>query len=148
MIIMVVVGLNLLKISVEREELLKGKININNHMGVKGVEKKDFAFGKHKEPGLRFVFMYQTVYTEDKKVVGKVDIEGEALFMEQPEVVTKIYDDWKKEKKLPTVVMGQVLNAAMGKCNIKAIVLTDEVGLPSPVPMPKVSPKPKAGKKK
>lgn len=145
---MAVVGLNLLKINAEREESLKGKISINNHMGVRTVEKKDFAFGKHKEPGLKFIFVYETIYHEGEKIVGKVMMEGEAFFMQQPDVVTKIYDDWKNEKKLPTVVMGEILNAAMAKCNVKAITLTDDIGLPSPIPMPKVAPKPKAGKKK
>ena len=45
---------------------------------------------------------------------------------------------WKKSKKIPMGVMEQIVNAALHKGNIQAIKISEDVNLPSPLPLPKV----------
>ena len=59
----------------------------------------------------------------------------------------EVQNSWKKNKKIPLEVMEQVVNAALHKGNIQAIKVSEDVNLPSPLPLPKVRPSEAVGKK-
>ena len=66
-------------------------------------------------------------------------MRGEILYMEPPEKIKEIVKSWKKDKKLPQPVMTSILNNILVKCNIEALILSQTVNLPPPIPLPKVS---------
>ena len=70
--------------------------------------------------------------------MGSIMFEGEILYHEDPKKVKEIIADWKKDKKLPKELMALMLNTILSKCNIQALILSQEVNLPSPIPLPKV----------
>ena len=70
--------------------------------------------------------------------VGHIDLEGNVLFIDSAEKVEDIKNSWDSKKRLPNAIMEIVLNAALNKCNIEALKLSQDVSLPSPIPMPKV----------
>ena len=110
-----------------------GQIKINNNVSVKNVEEMSFAVEGKK--GLKFTFSFNCNYEPN---LGKIDVEGQVLFVEDEAKIKEIKDTWDKDKKIPMDIMEQVVNAALHKGNIQAIKISEEVSLPSPLPLPKV----------
>lgn len=131
-----IVGFGFTKLSAERKEAVKGKIDINNNVTIKDVKEDNFAFGKDKQQNvLRFVFEFTSRYEPD---VGNILFEGELLYLEEPKKAKELLNDWKKDKKLPQEVMAGMLNTILTKCNVQALILSQEINLPPPIPLPKV----------
>jgi hypothetical protein len=135
---MVVVGFNFLKMGIEKKSSPSGKIEIKNNVAVKDIEEKDFSLGTSKQKGLRFVFEFISNYEPN---VAVITLSGEVLVLEDEKKVSEITKGWKKDKKIDNEVMTQVLNTALAKCNVKALILADDLNLPPPVPLPKITPK-------
>ena len=70
--------------------------------------------------------------------MAHIILEGDVLFLEKPEKIKEILDDWKKNKKLPNEVAAPILNTALSRCNIESLILSKEVNLPPPIPLPRV----------
>lgn len=132
---MAVIGFNLNKINVEKDPDFKGKVSIKNNVTIKEVEKADLFLGKTKQEALRFIFQYTSDY-EPK--FGKILLEGNVMFVEEKEKVSKILKEWKNGKKIEADIMTVLLNNILSKCNIEALMLSRDAGLPPPVPMPRV----------
>ena len=131
-----IVGFGFTKLSAEKGETAKGKIDINNNVSIKDLQEDNFALGKDKQQNvLRFIFEFTSNY-EPK--IGKILFEGELLYMEEPKKAKEILSGWKKDKKLPKELMGGLLNTILTKCNVQALILSQQVNLPPPIPLPKV----------
>ena len=131
-----IVGFGFTKLSAEKGEIAKGKIDINNNVSIKDLQEDNFALGKDKQQNvLRFIFEFTSNY-EPK--IGKILFEGELLYMEESKKAKEILSGWKKDKKLPKELMGGLLNTILTKCNVQALILSQQVNLPPPIPMPKV----------
>jgi hypothetical protein len=131
---MTIVKINLHKVHAERDLDAKGgQIKINNNVSVKNVEEMSFAVEGKK--GLKFTFAFNCNYEPN---LGKIEVEGQVLFVEDEAKVKEIKDTWDKDKKIPMDIMEQIVNAALHKGNIQAIKISEEVSLPSPLPLPKV----------
>lgn len=131
-----IVGFGFTKLSAEKGEAAKGKIDINNNVSIKDVQEDDFSLGKDKKQNvLRFIFEFTSKYEPN---VGNILFEGELLYMEEPKKAKEILADWKKDKKLSKDLMAGLLNTILTKCNIQALILSQQVNLPPPIPLPKV----------
>ena len=131
-----IVGFGFTKLSAEKGELAKGKIDINNNVSIKDIKEDDFSFGKDKKQNvLRFIFEFTSKYEPN---VGNILFEGELLYMEEPKMAKEILADWKKDKRLSKDLMAGLLNTILTKCNVQALILSQQVNLPSPIPLPKV----------
>ncbi len=131
-----IVGFGFTKLSAEKGEPANGKIDINNNVSIKDVKEDDFSLGKDKKQNvLRFIFEFTSKYEPN---VGSILFEGELLYMEDPKKTKEILSDWKKDKKLPKELMGGLLNTILTKCNVQALILSQQVNLPPPIPLPKV----------
>ncbi|HIH43487.1 TPA: hypothetical protein HA246_07660 [Candidatus Woesearchaeota archaeon] len=133
---MPIVGCNYRKITLERKDNVTGNINIKNNIAIKDVEEKEFALGKAKQQGLKFNFEFTTEYEPN---IGTINILGEVLFLDEPKKVKELAASWKKNKKLEPEIMQQVLNTALNKCNVKALILSEDINLPPPIPLPRVN---------
>jgi len=141
---MTIVKINLYKVVAERNLQSKGgQIQINNNVSLKDVEELSFA-GDGKK-GLKFNFGFNCNYDPD---LGKIDVEGQVLYLEDEKKIEAIKKMWDKEKRVPIEVMEEIINAALHKGNIQAIKISEEVSLPSPLPLPKVKPQGAEQKKK
>ena len=133
---MAIAGVHLTSIDVKKKTVgAKGKININNNIMIKDIQERDFSLGNTKQKGLKFIFGFNCKYTPD---IGQINLGGDVLFIDAGEKVQEIKKAWENKKKLPAEIMEQVLNAALNKCNIEALKLSQDVNLPSPIPLPKV----------
>ena len=131
-----IVGFGFTKLSAEKKENAKGKIDINNNVSIKDVLEENFALGKDRQQNiLKFLFEFTSKYEPN---VGNILFEGELLYMEEPKKAKEILADWKKNKKLPKDLMAGLLNTILTKCNIQALILSQQVNLPPPIPLPKV----------
>ena len=132
---MTIVGFNFTKIDAEKKDFVKGKININNNVSITKVDEKSLSLGNDKQKVLSFTFEFISKYNPD---IGNISLIGDVLFMDESKKVKEILDGWKKNKKLPKEIMTNILNTILNKCNIQALILSEQVNLPPPIPFPKV----------
>ncbi|MBI4440400.1 hypothetical protein HY638_05495 [Candidatus Woesearchaeota archaeon] len=135
---MAVVGFGFNRIEVKKSDIAKtGKINISNNVSLTNIEQQDVTLGKEKQITLKFSFEFTSKYEPD---VGSILIAGTSLFLSDSKRSKEIIDSWKKDKKVPKDVMTEILNTVLMKCNIQALILSQDVNLPPPIPLPKVRP--------
>jgi len=132
---MVIVGFNYSKINVEKKIPTQGEIKINNNVAIKNVEEKKLPLGKMSQDGLRFTFEFVTTYDPGLGVIG---LYGDVIYLDDPKTMKDIAASWKKDKKIPKEVMVDVLNGIVQKCHIQALILSQDIGLPPPLQLPRV----------
>ena len=130
-----IVGVNFTKIIAERKTPLIGKVSINNNVRITEVSEQSLALGKIKQAGLKFDFEFSSSYNPG---VGEIRFEGEIIDLEEESKAKEIIDKWKKDKKLDKDLMTLLINTVLNKCNIKALVMSQDINLPPPIPLPKV----------
>ncbi|MBS1267023.1 MAG: hypothetical protein MAG795_00994 [Candidatus Woesearchaeota archaeon] len=135
---MTVVGMSFTKINIEKKKPAKGKLNIKNNIAIRDVKQTDLSLGNVKEQGLKFIFEYTSNYSPD---VAEINIVGEVLFLTDEKTAKETEKNWKDEKKIAKKLVRPVLNSALTKSNIQAIMLSKEINLPPPIPLPKVESK-------
>jgi len=132
---MTIVGFSFNRIEVEKKDSAAGKINISNNVSIKDIIPADLSLGSEKQKAVRFMFEFISKYEPS---IGKIALNGEVLYMEEAALIKKLLDEWKKDKKIDKNVMSSVLNNVLAKCNVQALILSQDVNLPSPIPLPKV----------
>ncbi|MEK6968902.1 MAG: hypothetical protein AABW48_00570 [Nanoarchaeota archaeon] len=131
---MPIVKINIHKLHAERSLKAKvGQVNINNNVSLSNVEQLDFSVEGKK--GLKFTFEFSCNYEPD---LGKIEVEGQVLYVGDEAEIDDVKNSWDKNKRIPYEVMEKIVNAALHKGNIQAIKVSEEVNLPSPLPLPKV----------
>tara|TARA_Y100000310_G_scaffold157498_1_gene156855 strand:- start:662 stop:1096 length:435 start_codon:yes stop_codon:yes gene_type:complete len=135
---MAIVGFSFTKMTVERKNFVKGKVNIANNISIKNVTETKLDLGKNKDTAVKMEFNFTSKYTPD---IGEVNLFGELVNIEDEKKTKEILAEWKKSKKLPTDIMTPILNHILTKCNIQSLILSKEINLPPPIPMPRINPK-------
>ena len=131
---MAIIGSSFTKINAEKKAPAKGKINISNNASIKSVEEYPLP-GKTTQKGLKFTFGFVSKYEPN---IGEINIQGNVILLLEAKKGVEVIANWKKDKKLPKEVMTPVLNTALTKCNIQALILSRDIGLPPPIPLPKI----------
>ncbi|MFA6889113.1 MAG: hypothetical protein WC254_06475 [Candidatus Woesearchaeota archaeon] len=133
---MAVVGFTFTKMVAERKSDVREKVNISNNITVTNVEMSDLPFGQQKQEALKINFLFVSSF---EPVIGSIELHGNLLYTGEAKELKEIAKNWGKDKKLPSEVMKYVLSAMMNKCNIQALILSRDVALPPPVPLPRIS---------
>jgi len=141
---MTIVGFNFTKINVEKKAGAGGKVNINNNVSIKDVKEYSLMLGKSEQKGLRFVFEFKSEYEPN---MGSIVLNGDVMYLGPNEEVDKVMKEWKKNKKIDPDFSAPILNTVLTRSNIKALILSQDVNLPSPIPLPRISKAPKESKK-
>lgn len=131
---MQIIGFNLTKILVEREEKIEGKLEVKQNIDISDVSKEKIPFSEGD--AIRIKFNFTVTYDPD---FAKLNLEGYLILMVDKDEIKKFLKSWKN-KKLPDESKVSLFNFIMGKCNIKALNLEDELNLPLHVPMPRINP--------
>ncbi len=140
---MTIVGFSFTKMSAERRDNVMGKININNNVAIKSVEKVKLPLGASTQNALKFIFEFTAKYEPN---AGDISLLGELIYLEAEKKIAEISKKWDKEKKLDQSLMTLLLNNILGKANIEAILLSREINLPPCIPMPRVNAEQEIGK--
>jgi len=139
---MAMVGFSFTKISAERKPASNSAVNIESNAGVTDVV--ELPVIEPKKALLKFEFVFTVKYEPG---VGKIELGGELVELYDKEYGLKVIDHWTKNKKLPPEIMPDIFNNLLARCNIQAVVLSRDMGLPSPIQMPRVDAKAKDGSK-
>ena len=132
---MKIIGFNLFKISIERKEKPSGKLEIKQNINVDNIIKEKINITK--DEALRIDFTFTIKYDPS---FADVEFKGHIITLPDKDETKKILKEWKN-KKLPEGIKTGIFNFIMSKCNIKALFLEDEMGLPTHVPMPRIASK-------
>ncbi|MFT4310932.1 MAG: hypothetical protein ACMXYC_04860 [Candidatus Woesearchaeota archaeon] len=133
---MTIIGFNFLKIDAQRlQGAGQAKINVSNNVSIKEVHSAEINLTGSASAGLRYVFTYTAVYEPS---VGKITLEGEVLTMDDKKVCDDILSGWKEKKALPQQQSQSILNTILSKSTVQALILSRELNLPAPIPIPKV----------
>jgi hypothetical protein len=130
---MPVVGLSIKSIDAKKLADVTSGVKVNSNTNLKSVREKDLPGFDKKAILVDFEFSTQYLDTKDKKVAEFI-IGGDVLVIDKK--YKEIMDSWKKNKKLPDDIGLQVVNVIFNKCSKKSIMLSDDLQLPSPVPLP------------
>lgn len=130
-----VLGFNYSKVLAERTNPVKGKVDINNSVHITDVEESKLAVVKGQK-AINVTFKYASQYSPK---VAKIEIEGGLVYTAEEKDIKSYLKEWKDNKTMPRPVMTEMINYVLGKCNIEAIILSRDLNIPSPIPLPKVS---------
>jgi len=139
---MPIVGFNFEKITAEKKQLIKDKVNVKTDLHIVEVTEEAMPIAKSKEKILKFSFEFSINY-EPK--IGDIILKGHILYLDDQPKITSIVKEWKKTKKIETKLMEQLLNTILIRSNIKAFSLAQEVNLPPHIRLPIIKPTDKVG---
>jgi len=115
------------KINAERPRMLKTR-KASITLNLKDPEESKTEIEDRKI--ILFPFEFNLNYEAEAKII----LQGYLTFVEEKKRAEEILKNWKKEKEL----MKQVYNYTLAKCNLKALLIEDQLGLPLHIPMPRV----------
>ena len=131
---MAIVGFNFTKIKAKKEQPPKGQIKINNSIKVTDYTETDFELDKTKK-SVNIEVDYNTSFDPE---IGKINLVGNVIMLVTKEKAEELAKSWEEKKAFPQDIMQGVLNISLNKCNIQALILSQQMGLPAPVQLPKV----------
>ena len=137
---MVVIGFNFTEIHAERKGSPQGKIGITNNITLQEVKKVDLPLGSNKQDGIVINFIFNADYTPN---IGKIELKGEIVILEDKKTVADVLDEWKKSKKLSEKLVDPVFNNILNRATIEGLIISRDIGLPPLLRIPKIGPKKK-----
>ncbi|MBI2140268.1 hypothetical protein HYU14_05040 [Candidatus Woesearchaeota archaeon] len=133
---MTIIGFNFNKITAVRNDGVSGKVNIKNNVLIKDIKDQPLDLGSDSQKALKFVFEFTSSFEEG---LGNIALVGDVVYLGDVKETKSILDEWKKSKKVKKEVMASLLNTVLTKCNIEALILSQKVNLPPPIPLPRVT---------
>ena len=128
-----IIGFNLTKILAERQEEDGQGIRVDQNIDIKDIKEEKIPITNNKT--LKIKFTLTVTYSKD---FGKIEFEGSIMTLPDEGEFKSIMDSWK-DKKIPENMKFGIFNFIMNKCNVKALHLEDEMGMPLHIPMPRLS---------
>jgi len=137
-----IIGFTLKKVLIERKNPPKGKTEIKSNINIDNIEKEEVDISER--PSLKFDFTFSVNYEPE---VASVEIKGSVIALDEKGESKEILKEWKKKRFESNLKTG-LFNFILDKCNLKAIQLEEELGLPFHIPFPKLTPAPVQEKEK
>ncbi len=129
-----ILGISLDSINAERKNFTEGEFKVSYSSEIVDVKEAEIPAFDEKVTELKFSFDVR--YQQKEAEVGSLKFTGSILWKENSK---KLLEKWKKDKKLPEDVGLIILNNLYRKCLIIGANLSDQLGLPSPIPLPRVA---------
>jgi hypothetical protein len=135
-----IIGYNFDKIEANKVKEISGKLDITSSVKIISVEEKEIEIlNKKRVLEVEFEFL-----VEYKKDFGSIRMFGKLLY--DGKNIKDGLKMWKKDQRLPEDIDIEIKNFLFKKCLTLAIILADELRLPSPLPFPIVVPTKKEDK--
>ncbi len=132
---MQVIGFNFTKISGERKKAPEGKLEIKSNIDLKSTTEEKIELVKDKDV-LKFSFEFTINYNPG---IAAIVFEGFILAILEKAKFKEVLKSWKN-KKVPDDIRLPLFNMILTKCNLRALQIEEELGLPTHVPMPRIAP--------
>ncbi len=134
---MPIIGLNFNKIEAKKEGgAAQQEVKVNSTPMISSV--KEVTVPNLTKKALSIGFEFLTRYDPG---FASVTIQGNLMYLTDKN--KPIVDEFEKNKKLPEKASLEILNYLFRHCLLKASILADDLQLPPPMPMPKITPKKK-----
>jgi hypothetical protein len=131
---MKVVGGNFKRILVKKNKDVVSPIKINTNIEIKDIRQTELDFFKGKDL-FTFDYLFKIVYEPD---FAEIEFEGGILILIEDQTILKdILKEWKN-KQVPEDIKFVLMNIIFNKCNLKALQLEEDVGLPPHLPSPQI----------
>lgn len=130
---MTIVGFNFSSMNATREKNPVKELKIGTNIRLDKVEKTNLAFDE-KRGTLKISFTYTINYDPG---VGQIVLSGDVLTMQENKTVEALLKEWKEKKTVPPKFSRMIMQHLMQKCSVQGIIMSRDVGLPAPVPMPR-----------
>ncbi len=134
---MPVIGLSFSSIEARKEGgRIEQELKVNSTPIISGVKEVDVPNLTKKALSIDFEFL-----TRYDPGFASITIGGSLMYLTENN--KPIVDEFTKNKKLPEKASLEILNYLFRHCLLKASILADDLQLPPPMPMPKITPKTK-----
>jgi len=133
---MTVIGFNFNKILVERLGTNKGKLTISNNVSITDIGEAKVPFGNDKTKCIKIDFKFESKYEPS---VANLLFEGDVLYMLPSDMAEKVISTWSEKRTILEDFVQPIMNSILSKANVEALILSRELNLPSPIPLPKVN---------
>jgi len=151
---MQIVGFNFTKVLAERKPTIGPKTSINTNIEFLDLSKEEIDILKDQE-ALKITFNFSVIYSDtpekekpkektSKEELGKISFEGVILLTSNSEEIKNLLKSWKK-KEIPNNLKVPLFNLILKRCSTKALDLEEQLNLPSHIPFPQITLKPKEG---
>jgi len=134
-------------INAVKKDIPKTNVNVTSNIGIDDVTNANIGVDKTNTT-MKIAFTFATKYSEN---YAEIILKGNMIVLEESKLAKTILDNWKKNKKLDKDFATIVLNNLMAKSSMESVLIAKELGLPSPIQLPRVravQPKPNAKKAK
>jgi hypothetical protein len=132
---MPVIGMTMRSINAKKEkDIVGGRVKVKTNTDLTDVVKHDIQGMDVKALSIDFEFKTEYMTLDEKDKLANITISGSVLFVDKNS--DEIFEKWQKDKELPQDVSIQVINMLLDKCSKKALILSDDLQLPSPIAMP------------
>ena len=132
---MPIIGLGFSSLEASKEDgQIDGEVKVNSMPAITNV--KELTVPNLTKKALSIEFEFSTKYNPD---FARIAINGSIMYMADSN--KPVLDEWKKNKRLPEKMSLEVLNYLFRRCLLKASLLAEDLQLPPPMPMPRISPK-------
>jgi hypothetical protein len=135
---MALVAFHFKKISAEKKKASATKVNAKNNIQITNVKEAKLNMGSAKQSGVEFEFSFDVSYEPD---LGNINLVGAVVYMGTNDTVKEILETWTKEKQVAKVVIEELYNHLLHRCNIQALIMSRDMALPSHIQMPRVKSK-------
>jgi len=136
---MAIVGFNYEKLNVEKnQKVIKkgGEFKVKYNVAIKEMEEFDLKM-QDKQKALKFNFDFSIVY--DPKI-GSMVLGGNLIYTDSDDKIKEVRKHWEKNKDVPNDIKSTLINTIFRRSAVKALVLAQDVGLPSHIPLPRLVP--------
>jgi hypothetical protein len=129
-----IINMSFTGINAARTATPKGGVSVKNNVRVEGVEPFNMGIDQSRQ-AYRVLFTFSSDYSPD---FASIVLKGEVLVLDTAAEASKVIGTWKNEKRLDPSVGRGILNNIMNRCSLEVILLSRELGLPSPIPLPTI----------
>ena len=130
---MPVIGMTLTSMEAKKNKgSFKGGIKMKSTPKITDV--KEITVASLDKKALSLAFEFTTAYEPD---IGTIKMGGELLYLDKNADAT--LKEWKATKKLPSKVSVEVLNHLFRRILIKMAALAEDLQLPPPLQLPRVT---------
>lgn len=131
---MPIVGFGFTKVSAERKDQLKKQDKVQSSVKITSLKETKIKMSEEEKEALILSFDFNIDYSN----AGKLELLGNIVYYESPDKINELLTAWEKNKTVPPEFGAMMYNFILGKANIKALQLEEEVGLPLHLRLPQV----------
>lgn len=139
---MPIIGVFFDKLEAERDirpgEKLPPLKRVQHNNRIRSIDKIKLKQLDQEVEVIEIKFEFKSYY---EPAIASFNLEGSVLFLPLEIKSEEILSLWSKKRQLHEKISNQVLSAIMTRCIQKAFVLSDQIGVPPPLPPPPIKTK-------